>query len=556
MLTELEISNFAIVSQLSIEWHNGMSTITGETGAGKSIAIDALSLCLGERAEAAMVRPGKDSAQICANFDISSLPAASKFLQEHQLNFEHECVIRRVINSSGRSKAYINGTLVSLNQLKTLAPMLVSIHGQHAHQFLTKAENQLSMLDNYANHDLLLSNVYQAYKSYTALSKELNDLKQSAAQQEAEKQLLQYQVAELDEFALVDGEYEEIEQMHARLSHSNTLMEQCHKELQVLYQQEGFNAFSIVQQSANQIASLADLDDRLTPIADLLFESSIQLEEAARELSQYQDAIVLDPSQLNDLESRMSSALDLARKHNVQPQQLAEHHNQLANQLACIEGNSERIEALESETLAALNIYQEHAQILSASRESAATLMAEKIESSMQQLAMENAQFNIEVANHPENIPNKLGANSVSFNVSTNPGQPLQALAKVASGGELSRISLAIEVLIANNKTTPTLIFDEVDVGISGPTATAVGRLLRELGDSTQVICVTHLPQVACHGHNQFFVEKSTDGQHTTTSMVALTEEGRIDEIARLLGGENISDVTRTNAKELLCQPI
>ena len=553
MLTSLQVTNFAIVEHLDIEWQSGMTTITGETGAGKSIAIDALSLCLGERAEASMVREGADKAQVSAVFDIQHLPAAKHFINEHELGDNSECVIRRVVAANGRSKAFINGVMVPAGQLKTLGNLLISIHGQHAHQQLNKANYQLSVVDSFAGHTELLNEVKTAYNQLQSLEREQKQLAQTLQQAAAEKQLLEYQVAELDEFALATGEYEEIEQQHTLLSNANSLLEGTQKELQIIYQQDNFNAYSMVQSSANQIAELASLDKKLAPIADLLFEAGITLEEAARELSHYQDSVEMDPSQLSELDERISRALDLARKHDIPPEELPNLHAELQQNLANIEQNDERFNELEAEIARAKEHYFACASVLSESRSAAAKAFSEQVTKSLVSLSMENAKFAICIE-HQESVTSSKGSDTVDFQVAANTGQRLQPLHKVASGGELSRISLAIEVIIADKMTTPTLIFDEVDVGISGPTASAVGKLLRQLGKSTQVICVTHLPQVASSGHNQFFVSKSDDGTQTNTRMTVLDNSGRIDEIARLLGGTNISDITRTNASELLSQ--
>lgn len=552
MLIALEVNNFAIVSELETEWQPGMTTITGETGAGKSIAIDALSLCLGERAEASMVRPGADKAEVTAEFDIRKLPNAQKFLLENDLVSDDECILRRVISNTGRSKAYINGTPVTASQLKTLSQTLIAIHGQHAHQLLSKNEHQLLLLDEYAGHQALLAETKNLFKRYQSIKKEHAQLLALQAQQDAQQQLLEYQVAELNEFALEDGEYDNVEAEHSLLSNMHTLLESSQRELQHLYEEDGANAYTIVQHSANRFAELASIDPQLSPIADLLFEAAVQIEEAASNIRRYQESSECDPHRLIEVEDRMAKTLELARKHHIRPQELYDFHQQLISQLDKISHDSARLDSLELEITATLAQYQQSAQVLSQSRHAAATELNKLISQSMHQLSMENGQFEIELAFESASSPSPIGLDKIDFLVCTNPGQPMQPLAKVASGGELSRISLAIQVIIAAKVTTPTLIFDEVDVGISGPTASAVGSLLRQLGESTQVICVTHLPQVACSGHQQFFVAKFSDGKQTHTKMRMLDQQGRVNEIARLLGGNNISQITLNNAQELL----
>ncbi|MBH0030169.1 DNA repair protein RecN [Pseudoalteromonas sp. SWYJZ98] len=553
MLIGLEVKNFAIVSNLSTEWRSGMTAITGETGAGKSIAIDALSLCLGERAEASAVRPSSDKAEVCAQFDLTDLPLAQSFLEQHMLNNDdNECLLRRVVCKNGRSKSYINGSAVTASQLKELGQYLISIHGQHAHQHLLKAEHQLQLLDAYAGHHHLVNDVNNNYKQFANLQKEFKHLEQQQQQQAAQKQLLEYQVAELDEFALQESEFDLIEAEHYKLSNSQTILESCQRELQYLYESDEQNACSMLQHSAQQFAELAQYDESLAGVAALLSEAAVQIEEASREVRNYTEQADLDPARLGEVENRLSGAMDLARKHHIKPQQLVEFHQSIAQELESISNNSNRLEQLESEIESALLSYKQAADELSKSRYEYANTLNTLISESMANLSMENGVFEIALTQESSRAPNSLGYDNVSFLVSTNPGQPLQPLAKVASGGELSRISLAIQVIIAQKVTTPTLIFDEVDVGISGPTASAVGKLLRQLGKSTQVICVTHLPQVASSAHQQFFVAKEIAQGETFTHMLPLNKDGRINEIARLLGGDNISKTAKANAKELI----
>ena len=553
MLLALNIQNFAIVSALNIDWHGGMTAITGETGAGKSIAIDALSLCLGERADPAAIRPGSDKADISAHFDVSALPNAKEFLAQHMLDTDDdECILRRVISKNGRSKSYINGSPVTVSQQKELGQHLIAIHGQHAHQLLLKPDYQLHLLDAYANHTNLQQAVKGQYNHYQKLQKEYATLQKAQQAQAAKKQLLEYQVAELDEFALAANEYEEIEAEHAKLSHSQTILEQCHAEQQRLYESDEQTILSQLRQSAHTFSELTSYDKELENIAQMLEEAAVQVEEASREIRSYSDATEQDPMRLQELEERLSKTLELARKHQVQPELLYQHHQELHQELSTISSDSERLDALEEEIAEAIHAYNQAAMALSQSRHQASESLNQQISASMKELAMGDGLFEIQLTPQQNAKPNPLGCDDIAFFVSTNPGQPLQPMGKVASGGELSRISLAIQVIIATRVTTPTLIFDEVDVGISGPTAATVGKLLRQLGTSTQVICVTHLPQVACSGHNQFYVAKPVQHGETFTAMTAMDEQQRIDEIARLIGGDTISNTTRASAKELL----
>lgn len=555
MLTHLHISNFAIVRALEIEWQPGMTTITGETGAGKSISLDALALCLGERADGMAVRPGAEKADLVATFDISNLASAQQWLQEQDLAMGHECIIRRVIGAEGRSRGFINGVQVPAQQLKAIGQHLLSIHGQHAHQQLLKSDYQRQLLDAYAAAPDLLLQTKSSWKNWQALRQEYQSLQQNQQQREAQRQLLEYQVAELDQFSPAIDEYPELEAEHQRLSHSSGLIASSQLSLQLLYEQDDGNAFSLLRQACYEVTESMALDAKLQPIEQMLQEALVQVEEASRELRRYAERIEVDPERLAEVDQRLGLWVALCRKHQVPYDQLALHHQHLSRQLEQLAGDDERLVELELKIQQSAREYSEAAAELSACRQQAALELGQKIVASMAELSMHNARFFIEVQTLPLDKANALGADHVEFMVSTNPGQPLQAMHKVASGGELSRISLAVQVILADKVTTPTLIFDEVDVGISGPVAAGVGRLLRQLGSTTQLICVTHLPQVASQGHQQMFVEKYTDGQHTETRMRALADDERVHEIARLLAGENVSAHAIANARELLCTP-
>ncbi|WP_423187338.1 DNA repair protein RecN [Alishewanella sp. d11] len=556
MLSHLHISNFAIVRALEIDWAAGMSTITGETGAGKSIAIDALALCLGERADANVVRPGAEKADVVATFDISKLATAKDWLQQQDLLMGNECIVRRVVSAEGRSRGYINGVQVPAQQLKQLGQYLLAIHGQHAHQLLQKAEYQRQLLDAYTAQPELLQQTKQSYRYWQQLQKEYLELQQSQQQRDAQRQLLEYQVAELDQFAPQVDEFQQLEIEHSRLSHGNTLLTQSQACLLQLYDGDDHTIYRALSQVSQQLEQLVCLDPALKEVQQMLNDALMQTEEASRELRRYADKVELDPERLQWIDERLGLWLNLARKHQVSFEELPNLHAQLAQQLAQLTDSDSRLNELQLAITQAEKAYQIAATKLTDARKEAAIELSSLIAHNMHELSMANARFAINVQSQALAFANAHGLDLVSFEVSTNPGQPLQALSKVASGGELSRISLAIQVILADKITTPTLIFDEVDVGISGPVAAGVGRLLRQLGQSTQIICVTHLPQVASQGHQQLFVEKYTDGQATETRMRQLQDEERIQEIARLLAGENISANALANARELLCSPI
>lgn len=552
MLTQLTIHNFAIVKFLELELKSGMTTVTGETGAGKSIAIDALGLALGSRADASTVRSGAKKAEISASFTIEASSLAHQWLVEHELSNDDECILRRVITAEGRSKGYINGVPVPLQQLKSLAQNLVQVHGQHAHQTLLKPEIQLAILDGYASHTKLLDNVSGSYRAWHTLASEEKKLLQNQQQRAARQQLLQYQVSELNEFALAEGEFEQIEADHKRLANSTELVQECMSSLDILLENDNNSIASLLQTVTNRLENLLDTDPNLKSITDTLQEAVILADEAGNELRSYTEDLEINPEQFEYLDNRLGKALELARKHQVQADQLTNHHQALAAELDSITGDDERIETIKIELQQAQDNYLKQAAKLSASRQKYAKQLSKLISQSMHELSMENGRFEMTLSNSENSSPNPNGLDNINFLVTTNPGQPLQPLGKVASGGELSRISLAIQVITAQKISTPTLIFDEVDVGISGQTASIVGKLLRQLGEKTQVMCVTHLPQVAAKGHQQMFVHKLTDGKTTETSMVPLSQEKRIEELARLLGGDKITQSTLDNAAEML----
>lgn len=552
MLAHMTISNFAIVKTLEFELKPGMTTITGETGAGKSIAIDALGLCLGDRAEACMVRPSEDKAELSATFSLQNNQAARRWLEDNELIDGEECILRRVITKEGRSRGFINGSPVPASQQKALGQLLINIHGQHAHQQLMRPEYQQQMLDQYAGHHLLMDKTRSNYQRWRQANNELKRLTQSREENEAQKQLIQYQVKELDELGLGEDEYAEIEEEHKRLSNSGELAISSQTALSMLYDGEDCNALQMLQMACQQVSNLGEYDSSLSTIPQMLDEAIIQVQEASQELRSYLDNLDMDPHRLIYLEERLSKIMALSRKHYVMPGELYSKHQGLLKELDQLDCSDERLEEMHDNVECLRQKFLASAEKLSKSRQRYAKELDKKISDSMHELSMANGIFKIDVKSDPEGMLSPIGFDTITFLVSTNPGQPLQPLGKVASGGELSRISLAIQVITAQKVETPSLIFDEVDVGISGPTAAIVGKMLRTLGESTQVMCVTHLPQVAGCGHQQMFVaKKASDGQ-TETSMYPLTQDARVNELARLLGGSEITEHTLANAKELL----
>lgn len=551
MLTQLTIANFAIVRALDIDFKSGMSTITGETGAGKSIAIDALNLCLGGRAEASMVRINTPRADICARFSLTDAPSAQKWLEENQLDNNNECLLRRVISADGRSRGFINGTTVPLSQLRDLGQHLIQVHGQHAHQLLLKPEYQKQLLDAYIHHDTLLAEMKNAYYQWHHSRRLFANYQHHRHEQESRRQLLEYQLKELNEFAPQAGEYEQLDEEYKRQANSGQIVTLSQQALMTLSDADDVNILSLLHTAQNSLAELVEYDTQCTSLLDMLEEAIIQIKETSNELRHYGESTDVDPVRLFELEQRISRQLTLARKHHVSPQELPHLYQQLLDEFYILENKEDEqahlTKIIEQQHQHAIEI----AQRLHQQRAKAAHELAQQITHSMHQLAMPHGQFAIDIEFMPETLTAE-GADHLTFNVSTNPGQPMQALTKVVSGGELSRIALAIQVITAQKIDTPALIFDEVDVGISGPTAAIIGRLLRQLGESTQVMCVTHLPQVAGCGHHHFYVSKQADEKETETQMRLLDKKARLQEIARLLAGSEVTRNTLASAKELL----
>ena len=553
MLTQLTINNFAIVRHLNLELSEGMSVITGETGAGKSIAIDALGLCLGYRSESSMIRNGADKADITATFQMQPNSPAYLWLKDHELLDEensHECILRRMINLEGRSKAFVNNRPLPISQLRELGQYLIHLNGQHAPQLLLKSEYQLELVDNYAGIHNLLGKMQEQYNKWRKLHQQVKNFRQQCKENEARKQLLQYQVDELDEFDIKEGEFEEMEETHTRLSNSEELTEMSQSVLDLL-SDDNLNADSLIYNAIRYLEDLVDVDTSYQSSLDMLNEALIQVQEASSEVRALADSIEQDPELLAELDERISRAMSLAKKHYVSPHELWQHHSVLQDELQKLvdfEDNEDQLIADEKKAYRecvalAEQIYQE--------RVSAAQKLAEQVTSQIKALSMENSEFYIDIQHDVKKLtPN--GADFVEFNLRSNLGQNAQPLAKIASGGELSRISLAVQVLTANKLSTPTIIFDEVDVGISGIAATTVGRLLRQLGNKCQVLCVTHLPQVASHGHQHFNVQKYVKDNQTETQMSLLSEQERVNALARLLGGSKITDAVLANAQEML----
>jgi len=551
MLSHIHIQDLVIVRALSLDLGPGMTAMTGETGAGKSILIDGLGLALGDKADPAMIRAGSDRAEVTAVFDISQLPAVQAWLDERELGAGDDCILRRVLVREGRSRAFINGSPATQQLLTELGEQLLAIHGQHAHQALLRPQAQRELLDAYAGNGELLHKVGDAWQRLRKAEKALATLQDAARDRAARLEFLRFQVSELDGVDLRPGELTELEEEQRRLANAEQLQTDSAALAELLYESDQAIAPSL-SRATSLLAQLTRLDPRLGEGRELLDSARIQVEEAASLLRHYADGVELDPARLAQVDERMGQALDLARKHRVDPEALPEHHQTLRAELDQLENADQAESDLSGEVDAARAAYLQAAKALSKARGKAAKQLAKTVTDSMQTLAMAGGRFGVQVDSHEDGNPGAHGIDQVNFEVAANPGQPAGALNKVASGGELSRISLAIQVATAGCDEVPSLIFDEVDVGIGGAVAEIVGQLLRKLGESRQVLCVTHLPQVAAQAHQHLKVHKHTDGKTTETGISPLADQDRVAEVARMLGGVKITEQTLAHAEEMI----
>ncbi|SHL26571.1 DNA repair protein RecN [Halomonas caseinilytica] len=549
MLTELAIRDFAIVDHLALELEGGMTAITGETGAGKSILLGALGLCLGERADAGSVRHGCERADLTARFDIADLPAARAWLEARELPSD-DCLLRRVVTRAGRSKAWINGQPATVADLKALGDHLIEIHGQHAHQGLLREETHLHLLDDFAGHGPAVREMAETFRAWREAHQRLKRFSEDNDEIRARLQLLRYQVEELDQLALAEGELEGLEEEQEALAHAEERLREAQFAAQCCDGDEG-GALPLLHQAVNRLSALPGSDrGALADALSMLGDACIQVEEAGRELNHFASGVELDPERLAWVEERLGEAHRIARKHQVQPDELVALHRRLSEELAELEGGDGNLDALAAEVESLKQDWRRQAEAVSAARQDAARRFGQAVQEQLAFLAMGKASF--EVALAAREAPAAEGLERARFLISANPGQPARPLTKVASGGELSRISLAIQVVAAQHSTIPSLVFDEVDVGISGATAEVVGQLLRRLGKGGQVMTVTHLPQVAAQAHQHLHIAKQAEDETTLTHMALLDEAGRVGELARMLGGMKLTDQTLAHAREML----
>ena len=553
MLRSLHIRDFVIVDELDIDLENGFTVLTGETGAGKSILLDALSLALGERADPSQIREGKNRSEISAIFSLNATlkELVTPWFNEHDFSLDEDVImVKRVIDTSGRSKAFINGSTATLSQLKEMAEYFVDIHGQHAHQLLLKSGAQRDLLDKQAKLEPLVNDVKILYQAWQQAVKQLKLAKEAGESLQKEQERLSWQLEELDALAPTNGEWAEIEVEHARLANAAKLIEGSQLAVQLLQEQDS-NAEELLSKAFHEIADLAKLDSHLEDAKIAIESAQIQISEAGHSLNRYLQKIDVDPDRLEIVEERLKALHSAAKKFKVSPEDLPSTWQEIKEKVAAIK-NSQDLDALEAKLQETHAAYLKSAKKLSQERAKAAKAMETAVTAAMQDLAMSGGIFAIQL--EPLSEGSMHGLEQVDFLVAGHPGVTPKSLSKVASGGELARISLAISVITSKASHIPTLIFDEVDSGIGGAVAETVGKRLKELGQAHQVLCVTHLPQVAAEGHQHWKVTKETHENVTISSMTCLNRQDRVEEIARMLGGAEITDTTRRHARELLGQ--
>jgi len=554
MLTHLSVRHLAVVDDLSLTLTQGMTSLTGETGAGKSILVDALGLVLGDRADSNMIRHGCERAEIEASFDIQHNPKLQQWLLEQELDDQAQCHLRRTISREGPSRGYINGRTVPLSQLRFISENSIDIHGQHAHQSLIRNDTQRLLLDTVAKTKPLLDELAKAYQEWQSLKHAIAEQERQSQQHTALLELLQYQVNELAPLDLTEDSVKELISTQQKLAHASQLMTAAESGLQMLYDQEQGAAYSLVTQVLARIEALSTIEPKFANIVETLNSSALQLDEAANELRHYLDSSELDPSLLDEVENQLSTLHGIARKHHVEVEALPAHYLSLCTQLADLNNLEHRHSQLQQRMVEQENHCLELSEKISQQRQRAAGPLAKKITTTIQQLAIPGGRIEFHIKPMPNHHFNETGIDQVQLLVSTNPGQATGELGKVASGGELARISLAIQVVTAGTRSVPTLVFDEVDVGIGGGIAEIVGRHLRQLASTQQVICITHLPQVAAQAHRQLQVRKKQLKNTTHIELIELNQTERVEEIARMLGGITITDKTRSHAQEMLEQ--
>ncbi|MGV6815665.1 MAG: DNA repair protein RecN [Thiotrichales bacterium] len=551
MLSHIQIRNFAIIESLDLDLSPGLTVITGETGAGKSIMIDAMGLVLGDRADSNTVRHGADKAEISLHIELQN-PDIENWLAEHDLEADGECVLRRVITAEGRSRNYINGSSTTLAMMKQLGDQLVNIHGQHAHQHLMQGGHQRDLLDAYGGYASELDRLHQAFDQWQHAHQALEQARAAEGDRLARIDLLRFQLEELLDLDPGENEYPELERNLRRLSHADQLKQTSARALDQIRDAEQRSIIDEILGIERSLEAAQQLDDSFSEVCELISSARIQLEEAADSLSGLFDSFDIDPDELAMIEERYNRSNALAEKHHILPETLFQRLAEIREELRQLEAPESGIEALTNSLRAAAAEYDQAAATITRKRQTAAKKLNKIVSEAMQGLGMEGGSFKVEMTARDPGERHQHGAETICFLVATNPGQPFKPLSGVASGGELSRLSLAIELAATRKKNLPTLIFDEVDSGIGGAVAEVVGQQLRALGENSQVLCVTHLPQVAACGHQHLQVQKTKTKTSTHTRLESLSEEERMQEIARMLGGKTMTKQSLAHAEQML----
>jgi len=554
MLTRIHIRDFTIIDQLELELSAGMTALTGETGAGKSILLDALGLVLGDRGDTGVIRPGARRAEISAEFDLTGLPAVAQWLAERELDDGGECGVRRTIGTDGRSRGYINGRPAQMSMLRELGEQLVDIHGQHEHQSLLRREVQRDLLDAFGELDGLRARVAGAHSDWSEARACLERLGSDADTRAERIDLLRYQVRELEALDLKRGEMEELESEHRRLANAGRLLETCQRVVGLLHDEDN-SVHGLLARAGRELDEVAELDERLTTACDLIQNALIQCDESVGAIRDYVEGTDLDPGRLEQLDQRLGAIHDLARKHRVEPEFLPDRADKMRTELEELEHAGERATEIEARLRECEAAYRGAAAELGQARAEAAERLDARVSAAMHELGMPGGRFETAVEARADERFSPGGMDSIEFRVSANPGQPVGPLRRVASGGELSRISLAIQLIGSHHTGIPTQIFDEVDAGIGGAVAATVGERLHSVARNRQVLCVTHLAQVAAHADHHLRVSKTADDARTQTALTTLADEERVEEIARMLGGRRVTDQSRAHARELLAGP-
>ncbi|HVY53586.1 MAG TPA: DNA repair protein RecN [Gammaproteobacteria bacterium] len=552
MLTQINISNLVTIEKASLDLSTGVTVITGETGAGKSILIEAIELALGGRASSQLIRANQEKLEISICVDLSKMPALPAILIENDLVDESgEYIIRRVISRDGKSKAFLNDTPVTLPMLRELSESLIDLHGQHEHQTLLKPEKHREILDNFGGHIELTRHVKQIADQYRTVSQQIQDHQTNIQQRAEKKEFLRFQLNELESLQLQQNEWQQLEAEHKELANADSLQQNL-SAIVSHFSNEDANLLSQLHRSIKTLESLQHVHPRIAQWLSAVNTATIQLDDVANEIQQYLDNMDNNPERLYEIEQRMQSIHDMSRKYKVAPTDLLEWINKLNAEFALLNADESSLAELELKQQELLQSYKRLAQELSEKRTKAAKKLNKEITAIIQTLSLPHAEFQVELQAEPENSVWPSGLEKINFLVKTNKGTAFHPLIKIASGGELSRISLAIHLATAGQHTVPTMIFDEVDVGIGGSTAELVGQLLRRLGKTHQLLCITHLPQVAAYGNHHIIVQKLNNKEQTYTQIKVLSINDKVKEIARMLGGINITDTTLKHAQEML----